>query len=194
METTEAYCISKSKSHCRNTKDLSIVSCFIVSINRSSSQKDAELIADYAIEYHAKYPDIVVGVELSGNPAVGKFQDFVPALNRARKAGLKVINFVLSDLLITTFLGKLIYYSYKLIKNIKFQVTLHCGEICNPEEVVEMLNFKPERIGHGTCIHPAFGGNNMTWELLCKSQIPVGKPFLFVLFLLKKITWKVARL
>lgn len=69
---------------------MSIVSCLIISINRSSSQKDADLIADYAIKYHAKYPDVVVGIELSGNPAVGKFQDFVPALNRARKTGLKV--------------------------------------------------------------------------------------------------------
>ncbi|XP_045763621.1 adenosine deaminase-like protein [Maniola jurtina] len=123
------------------TTNMSIIPCLIISLNRSSSQRDADIIADYAIEYHAKYPDIVVGIELSGNPAIGNFQDFVPPLTRARNAGLKI--------------------------------TLHCGEICNPKEVIEMLNFKPERIGHGVCIHPQFGGNDETWELLCKSQMPV---------------------
>ncbi|XP_013147045.1 PREDICTED: adenosine deaminase-like protein [Papilio polytes] len=36
-----------------------------------------------------------------------------------------------------------------------------------------MLQFKPDRIGHGTCIHPNFGGTKQTWEALCTSKIPV---------------------
>lgn len=54
-------------------------------------------------------------------------------------------------------------------------MTLHCGEICNSQEVLEMLKFRPDRIGHGVCIHQRYGGNDATWELLCKLQIPVGK-------------------
>ncbi|XP_047545810.1 adenosine deaminase-like protein [Vanessa atalanta] len=119
----------------------SIIACLIISINRSSHQQEIDIITDLAIEYHKKYPDLVVGIELSGNPAVGKFQHFVPVLTKAREAGLKI--------------------------------TLHCGEICNPQEVIEMLKFKPERIGHAVCIHPLYGGNDETWQLLCKSQIPV---------------------
>lgn len=49
-----------------------------------------EEIADIAIERHKIHPDTVVGIELSGNPAVGNFGDFIPALNRARQSGLKV--------------------------------------------------------------------------------------------------------
>lgn len=63
--------------------------CLIISINRSN-QIDVEMITDLAIEYHRKYPDTVVGIELSGNPAVGRFSHFVPSLTRAREAGLKV--------------------------------------------------------------------------------------------------------
>lgn len=37
-----------------------------------------------------------------------------------------------------------------------------------------MLQFKPDRIGHGTCIHPNFGGTKQTWEALCTLKIPVG--------------------
>ncbi|XP_032511838.1 adenosine deaminase-like protein [Danaus plexippus] len=121
--------------------NLSIISCLIISINRSRSQSEGDGIADLAIEYHKKYPNLVVGIELSGNPTVGKFQDFVPALQRAREAGLKI--------------------------------TLHCGEVSNPEEVFDMLMFKAERIGHGICIHPNYGGNESTWNLICNYQIPV---------------------
>ncbi|CAH0717371.1 unnamed protein product, partial [Brenthis ino] len=124
----------------KNTNS-SLITCLIISINRSSTQKEADIIANLAIEYHKKFPDLVVGIELSGNPTVGIFQDFIPALTRAREAGLKV--------------------------------TLHCGEICNSQEVLEMLTFRPDRIGHGVCIHQRYGGNDTTWELLCKLQIPV---------------------
>lgn len=55
------------------------------------------------------------------------------------------------------------------------QITLHCGEVCNPTEVEKMLLFKPERIGHAICIHPKFGGNDDIWSLLCDLKIPVGK-------------------
>ncbi|XP_004927971.1 adenosine deaminase-like protein [Bombyx mori] len=121
--------------------NLSIISKLIISINRASQLQEVEEIADIAIERHKIHPDTVVGIELSGNPAVGNFGDFIPALNRARQSGLKV--------------------------------TLHCGEVCNPEEVLEMLNFKPERIGHGVCIHPKYGGTEETWIALCQSKIPV---------------------
>ena len=74
----------------RNTNS-SLIPCLIISINRNNPPKEAEAIANIAIEYHKKFPDLVVGIELSGNPAVGKFQDFIPALTKARQAGLKVL-------------------------------------------------------------------------------------------------------
>lgn len=47
--------------------------------------------------------------------------------------------------------------------------------MCNPKEILEMFKFAPDRIGHGTCIHPRFGGTDETWALLLKTKIPVGK-------------------
>lgn len=67
-----------------------MVSRFIISINRSYPVSEAETITDLAIQSYKKYPDVVVGIELSGEPTVGKFLDFVPSLTRARDAGLKV--------------------------------------------------------------------------------------------------------
>ncbi|XP_045534029.1 adenosine deaminase-like protein, partial [Papilio machaon] len=124
-----------------SSENLNIISAFIISINRSNGISEAEDIANLAIEYHKKFPDVVVGLELSGNPALGKFEDFISIFTKARNAGLKV--------------------------------SLHCGEISNPEEIIQMLQFKPDRIGHGTCIHPNYGGTDETWKALCTLKIPV---------------------
>nr|CAD7268940.1 unnamed protein product [Timema shepardi] len=45
--------------------------------------------------------------------------------------------------------------------------------IPKPSEVKAILEFKPERIGHGTCIHPQLGGSSELWEILLQSKIPV---------------------
>ncbi|XP_063380426.1 adenosine deaminase-like protein [Cydia fagiglandana] len=125
----------------KSSINLTIISRLIISIDRRFTPQAAEKTTDLAIEFYKNYPDIVVGIELSGDPTAGRFQDFVPALARAREAGMKV--------------------------------TLHCGEICNSAEVLEMLTWKPERIGHGTMIHPRLGGTTETWEALCQLKIPV---------------------
>lgn len=63
-----------------------------MSIDRKLSVEIVEDITNLAIEYHKKFPNIVVGLELSGNPTVGKFSDIIPYLNKARETGLKVIS------------------------------------------------------------------------------------------------------
>ncbi|CAH0397343.1 unnamed protein product [Chilo suppressalis] len=139
--TKKQYIDTIAQSMQKVSVHLPIMSRLIVSINRSHPISEAEIITDLAIEYHKKYPDVVVGLELSGEPTVGKFEDFVPCFTRAKESGLKI--------------------------------TLHCGEVCNPEEIICMLNFKPDRIGHGTCIHPNHGGTENTWASLFKTKTPV---------------------
>lgn len=77
----------------------------------------------------------VVGIDLSGNPVVGEWQTFFPALEYAKDKGLLI--------------------------------TLHCGEVPNPEEIQAMLEFRPHRIGHACC----FGEEH--WQQLKAFKIPV---------------------
>lgn len=63
---------------------------------------------------------LVRGVDLAGNPTLGEFAPFVPALREAREAGLGV--------------------------------TVHCGEIAKPNEVRDILAFRPDRLGHALCL------------------------------------------
>lgn len=53
-------------------------------------------------------------------------------------------------------------------------VTLHCGEVSNENEVVQMLKFKPDRLGHGTFMHPKHGGSEKIWKIYETLKIPLG--------------------
>lgn len=63
---------------------------FIVSINRRESIESAEENGSLAIKNAKLYPNIVCGVDLSGDPASKKFPDFQPILSKAKENGLKL--------------------------------------------------------------------------------------------------------
>ncbi|XP_020531553.1 adenosine deaminase-like protein isoform X2 [Amborella trichopoda] len=104
----------------------------LLSIDRRESTDGAMETAQLALEMRKLG---VVGIDLSGNPVVGNWLTFLPALNWAREQGLSV--------------------------------TLHCGEVPNPEEVEAMLEFHPQRIGHACFL------NEKHWKVLKSSNIPV---------------------
>ncbi|KAK3926959.1 Adenosine deaminase-like protein [Frankliniella fusca] len=125
-----------------NSSDKFIIVKLLLSINRQESPIEAEENVRKAIEANAAYPDIVVGVDLSGNPKYGDVvRNILPLLTEARKSGLKVV--------------------------------LHCAEIPNENEVEEMLKFNADRLGHGTCVHPSYGGSEKLWRLLLDSKTPL---------------------
>jgi len=90
-----------------------IIVGLLLSINRKESSEEAMETVKLAIEYSDKG---VCGIDLSGNPTVGKFSTFIPALSHAKKSGMKT--------------------------------TIHFAEVYNPDESKEMLDFKPDRLGH----------------------------------------------
>lgn len=53
------------------------------------------------------------------------------------------------------------------------QLAVHLAEVPNPGEVAELLEFRPDRIGHGTCIHPSLGGSQHLWKALEEARVPV---------------------
>lgn len=69
-------------------------------------------------------PDIICGVDFSGSPTDGNFDDFKTILEKARNNGLRL--------------------------------ALHCGEVENPVEINEMLQFGMDRLGHGTYINGSY--------------------------------------
>lgn len=62
----------------------------LVSICRHESVASGEENLTLAIKYNQLYPNIVRGVDLSGNPASKKFSDFRAILTQARDTGLKL--------------------------------------------------------------------------------------------------------
>ena len=53
------------------------------------------------------------------------------------------------------------------------KLAVHLAEIFNAEETEAFLKFKPDRIGHGTCIHPSLGGSKDLWQQLQEVKCPV---------------------
>lgn len=62
----------------------------IISISRRESIESATENVSIAIKYHELHPDIICGVDLSGDPTCKSFEDFKNQLTRARDAGLKL--------------------------------------------------------------------------------------------------------
>ncbi|XP_066996474.2 adenosine deaminase-like protein [Anabrus simplex] len=58
-------------------------------------------------------------------------------------------------------------------RSLGLKLAVHCAEIPNQEEVMKILQLKPERLGHATCIHPEFGGSETLWIKLLQWEIPV---------------------
>lgn len=79
-------------THSREMKSQlpSILVKFIVSINRRESIESAEENVSLAIKYAKLHPNVVCGVDLSGDPSSKKFPDFEPILAKARANGLKL--------------------------------------------------------------------------------------------------------
>eukprot|EP00092_Neocalanus_flemingeri_P021537 GFUD01023359.1.p1 GENE.GFUD01023359.1~~GFUD01023359.1.p1 ORF type:complete len:352 (+),score=103.59 GFUD01023359.1:57-1112(+) len=59
------------------------------------------------------------------------------------------------------------------IRSEGIKLAIHLAEVFNPEEIGAFLQFKPDRIGHGTCIHPSLGGSQELWEQLQQVKCPV---------------------
>ncbi|XP_023342034.1 adenosine deaminase-like protein isoform X3 [Eurytemora carolleeae] len=59
------------------------------------------------------------------------------------------------------------------LRNEGIRFSVHLAEVFNKQETLEFLEFGPDRIGHGTCIHPSLGGCSELWDKLESSSIPV---------------------
>lgn len=122
-----------------NEKNITVK--LILSINRSHDMKDSQDSLETILKMKKMYPDIIRGIDLSGNPQVGRFENAI----------------------------------FKIAKENGLYTTIHCAEVKNDEEVKEILNFRPNRLGHATFLHPNYGGCQENWQLYCEQKIPVGK-------------------
>ncbi|XP_037030410.1 adenosine deaminase-like protein [Bradysia coprophila] len=134
--TCEDYlrAVISSIIECR-TKYPQILVKLLPSIDRGKGSNIAKENLDIVIKMRREYPDIICGVDFSGSPTDGNFNDYKIILEKARSNGLKL--------------------------------ALHCGEVENPMEIREMLQFGMDRLGHGTFI------KGEEFKLLKSLKIPV---------------------
>ncbi|XP_018304077.1 adenosine deaminase-like protein [Mycetomoellerius zeteki] len=58
-------------------------------------------------------------------------------------------------------------------RKVGLRITAHCAEVPNEMETNDILKFKPDRLGHCTCIHPSLQGSQQLFDTLLESKIPV---------------------
>ena len=120
-----------------------ITAKLLVSIDRRKSVEEANENLNLALEVHKGNPNAIVGIDLSGDARVNDLKDYVQVLRRAQNHGMKI--------------------------------ALHLAEVDNNEEIEYILNhpnFKPDRVGHCTFIHPKTGGCESTWTKFCQWNVP----------------------
>ncbi|XP_014602402.1 PREDICTED: adenosine deaminase-like protein [Polistes canadensis] len=61
----------------------------------------------------------------------------------------------------------------KICREYDLKIIMNCAEIPNHSETWEMIDFKPERLTHCTCVHATFNGADYLFEKLLESEIPV---------------------
>ncbi|XP_060533114.1 adenosine deaminase-like protein [Cylas formicarius] len=115
-----------------------IVVKLLLSLDRRRSIEEQRKTVKSIIKFKKLYPDIVKGIDLSGNPSFGEFYEDL--FIEARYNGLFT--------------------------------AIHCAEIKNDIEAERILNFNPDRIGHGTFLHPESGGSQRLWQMNKMLQIP----------------------
>eukprot|EP00062_Callorhinchus_milii_P010919 gi/632956324/ref/XP_007893901.1/ PREDICTED: adenosine deaminase-like protein isoform X1 [Callorhinchus milii] len=115
---------------------------FLLAIDRRNGPTIAMETVKLAEEFFRSSDGVVVGLDLSGNPAVGDGKNFIAPLQAGRNLGLKL--------------------------------ALHLAEIPNQNEESEMLlSIPPDRIGHGTFLHPEVGGSQRLVDTVKKYRIPL---------------------
>lgn len=134
--TKKQYVDSVIKAIEVTSKKADIITKLILSLDRKTSIENAWDTLDVAIEYSNLHPEIVKGIDVSGDPTKGSW--FKDVVTKARENNLKV--------------------------------TMHCAEIPNAVETEEIIDFGPDRIGHGTCIM-----SDDLFQKFLASKIPVGK-------------------
>ncbi|XP_012735828.2 adenosine deaminase-like protein [Fundulus heteroclitus] len=133
--------VIKAIQQCKN-EGLDIDVRFLVAIDRRNGPEVALETVKLAEDFMLSSGDLVVGIDLSGDPTVGHGRVLLPALERARNSGLKL--------------------------------SLHMSEVPSQLEESELLlNLPPDRIGHGTFLHPEMGGSQSLVDRVVKHQIPL---------------------
>ncbi|KAF6999626.1 hypothetical protein CFC21_015626 [Triticum aestivum] len=124
-----------------DTKRKKIYVRLLLSIDRRETTSAALDTVNLAMEMKDQG---VIGIDLSGNPVVGEWETYLPALEHAKDLGIPT----------TIHCGEM-------------KLELSEQQVPNRKEIQAMLDFCPQRLGHVCCL------DDEEWKKLKSSMIPV---------------------
>lgn len=122
-------------------ENLDIEVKLLLAIDRRNGVQVGQDTVKLAQKFRESHPDLVVGIDLSGDPSVGDGRDFIPVFKEAKDSGLKL--------------------------------ALHLCEVPALQETMDLLCLPPDRIGHGTCLHPEAGGTQEFVDTVLTHKTPL---------------------
>ncbi len=125
--------------------DLDISVRLLLSIDRRKSLDVARETKRLCEKFRESHPDVLVGIELSGDAAEGDARMFLPLLKETKEQGLKL--------------------SVHLAEVRGFHD--------ETKQFLEELLDSSTRLGHGTCVHPSTGGSEELWKCMRAKKVPV---------------------
>ncbi|XP_056020878.1 adenosine deaminase-like protein isoform X4 [Ostrea edulis] len=123
------------------SEDLDIRVRLLLAIDRRNGVQRGWETVRLAQKLGTSYGDIIVGIDLSGDPNVGDGRDYIPVFRHAKDLGLKL--------------------------------ALHLCEVPAPVETMDLLSLPPDRIGHGTCLHPEAAGRQEFVDTVLARKTPL---------------------
>ncbi|XP_066590477.1 adenosine deaminase-like protein isoform X2 [Prorops nasuta] len=120
-----------------------------------------------------KYPTILVKLLISVDRKQG-CQNAEENIDLAIKFMKKYPSYIVGiDLSGEPTMGDAFLHLLETSREAGLKIAAHCAEVPNEEEIMRILNFKPDRLGHCTCVHPNLKGSEKLFNELLKSKIPV---------------------
>lgn len=144
----------------------------LLSIDRRKSLEEAEatLALYLSLRNNSRHGHLLAGIDFSGDARSNDAITFIPLLKKAKDNGIKLavhIAEVPNEKETAAFLGA----TAQDLGMAACELYLPLRAACGGRLLQNTL--EPDRIGHGTYIHPAVGGSQRIWDLLIDSEIPV---------------------
>ncbi|MED6254236.1 hypothetical protein ATANTOWER_020625 [Ataeniobius toweri] len=153
---------------------------FLVAIDRRNGTEVAMETVKLAEEFMLSSGGLVLGIDLSGDPKMLTTADWEHPTTqelqfwRCSDPVVSLSQFGSSSSLRYVGHGRCLLPALERARNCGLKLSLHMSEVSSQLEESELLlNLPPDRIGHGTFLHPEMGGSQPLVDQVVKHNIPL---------------------
>ncbi|XP_048732507.1 adenosine deaminase-like protein isoform X2 [Ostrea edulis] len=161
------------------SEDLDIRVRLLLAIDRRNGVQRGWETVRLAQKLGTSYGDIIVGIDLSGDPNSLSFLDHFPLPSIQIWKSLPNMESRSDDFQLSCLNtlkvgdGRDYIPVFRHAKDLGLKLALHLCEVPAPVETMDLLSLPPDRIGHGTCLHPEAAGRQEFVDTVLARKTPL---------------------